>query len=122
MRQYKYLYEVTATGFVDIEDPCNTCLWATNGLFQEYVLIIKTTMGKTQTIQYGPNIIDIEKPPTNVYCEYKEFDVSDYKVDSIIEKFLTKSYATQVLVISLQEAKEKIRDMRCFIDDSEGES
>ena len=114
MRQYKYLYEVTATGFVDIEDPCNTCLWATNGLFQEYVLIIKTTMGKTQTIQYGPNIIDIEKPPTNVFC--------DYKVDSIIEKFLTKSYATQVLVISLQEAKEKIRDMRCFIDDSEGES
>lgn len=122
MRQYKYLYEVTATGFLNIEDPCNTCLWATNGLFQEYILIIQTEMGKTKVLRYGPNIIDIEKPPSNVTCEYMEFDVSDYKIDSIIEKFLSKSFATQVIEIPLEDAREKIRDMRCFINDSERES
>lgn len=119
MRQYKYLYEVTATGFVDVEDPCNVCLCATNNLFQEYVLIIKTEMGKTQLLQYGPNIIDIDKPATNVVCEYREFDVSDYKIDSAIEKFLAKSFATQVIEITLEEARDKVRDMRCFINDTE---
>jgi hypothetical protein len=115
------MYEVTATGFLDIENPCNTCICATNDLFQEYVLIIQTQYGKTKVLNYGPNIVDIEKPSTNVSCYYSEFDVSNYKIDNIIDKFLSKSCATQAIEITLEEAKDKIRDMRCFIDDNEGE-
>ena len=122
MRQFKYMYEVTATGFLDIEDPCNTCIYVTNNLFQEFVLIIQTEMGKTKVFQYGPNFIDIEKLPTNVSFTYQEFDVSDYKIDAIIDKFLTKNNAVQALEISVEEAVEKIKDLRCFIDVEERES
>lgn len=122
MRQFKYLYEVTATGFLDIEDPANTCIYTTNSLFQEYVLIIQTQLGKTRVIQYGPNYVDIDKIPSSVTCTFQEFDVSSYKIDNIIDKFLTKTFASQAIEIPLEEAVEKIKDMRCFLYDTEGES
>ena len=120
MRQFKYLYETTATGFLDIDDPANTCIYVTNDLFQEYILIIQTKLGRTKVIQYGPNYVDLDKVPSNVSCNYQEFDISDYKIDAIIDKFLNKTRASQAIEIELEEAKDKIKNMRDFIDDTEG--
>ena len=121
MRQFKYMYEVTATGFLDIEDPCNTCIYTTNNLFQEYVLIIQTEMGRTKVFEYGPNLIDLDKLAPKVSFTYQEFDVNTNKVETLIDKFLAKTFATQAIEIDINDAIDKIKDMRCFIDVTERE-
>ena len=66
MRSYEYLYEVKATGFIEVENIGEVCLSATNDFLQEKVLIVHTEYGKTRVIQYGPVFVDNVQPPLNV--------------------------------------------------------
>lgn len=117
MRTYEYLYEVKATGFLEIENIGEVCLVANNDFFQEQILIITTEYGKTKIIQYGPTFVDNVQVPTNVSYTYSEIDFSDYKIDKTIEKFINdaKFRATQVRVIELEDALDKITDLREFL-------
>lgn len=117
MRTYEYLYEVKATGFLEIENIGECCLIANNDFLQEQILIITTELGKTKVIQYGPVFVDNVQPPNDVQYSYCEFDFSDYKIDKRIEKFIndTKFRTTQVKVVELEEALDRITDLREFL-------
>ncbi len=117
MRTYEYLYETKATGFLEVENIGECCLVANNDFLQEQILIITTTMGKTKIIQYGPVYVDNVQSPTDVQYSYCEIDFSDYKIDKRIEKFINdaKFRTTQVTQIELEDALDKIIDLREFL-------
>ena len=117
MRTYEYLYETKATGFLEIENIGECCLIANNDFLQEQVLIVSTTMGKTKIIQYGPIFVDNVQPPTDIQYSFYEFDFSDYKIDKRIDKFINdpKFRTTQVRVVELDEALDRIIDLREFL-------
>lgn len=116
--QFKYLYHVEATGFINIQNIGEVCLSAINTvLYQEYILIIHTEYGRSKVVQYGPILIDCEKPLSNVNCSYQEFDYSSSKLEKIIDNFInnTKCLISQVTEIDLEEAKSKIKNLGDFI-------
>lgn len=117
MRTYEYLYEVKATGFLEIENIGEVCLLAHNDFLQEQLLIIHTELGKTKIIQYGPVYVDNVQPPVNCSYTYSEIDFSDYKIDKTIEKFINdpKFRTTQVTVVELEDALDRITDLREFL-------
>jgi hypothetical protein len=117
MRTYEYLYEVKATGFLEIENIGEVCLVANNDFMQEQLLIIHTELGKTKIIQYGPVYVDNVQPPTNCIYTFTEIDFSDYKIDKTIEKFINdpKFRTTQVTQIEFEDAMDRITDLREFI-------
>ena len=117
MRSYEYLYEVKATGFIDIENIGEVCLSATNDFLQERILIIHTEYGKTKVLQYGPVYVDHVQTPLNSQYTYGEFDYDDRKIDKIIDKFINepKFSTTQVTEISYEDAMDRIIDFREYL-------
>lgn len=118
MATYSYLYEITATGFIDIENVGETCLSITNNFLQEKILIIHTEYGKTKVIQYGPVYVDqADLVPPHVSYTYSEFDFNQHKIDTIIDKFINdpKFGTTQCVEIDFDTAKERIIDLRSFL-------
>lgn len=116
--QFDYLYEVQATGSIEIEDIGNTVLNAVNDLFmQEYFLIIQTEYGKTRIAQYGPLFVDQQTLPTFINIHFEEIDDSSHKIETIIEKFLNnpKYRISQVQEIDFERAKERLYELVEFI-------
>ena len=51
--------------------------------------MIKTIMGITKIIEYGPYNIDLGlQHEDSVVYSYKKIDYSEYKINNIIDKFL----------------------------------
>ncbi len=117
MRTYEYLYEVKATGFLEIENIGECALIANNDFLQEQVLIITTALGKTKILRYGPVFIDNAQPPISVSYTFDEIDYNEYKIDKAIEKFINdaKFRATQVKVVDIEEALDIITDLKEFL-------
>lgn len=118
MMQFDYLYQMQATGQLDVEDVGNCCISAIDDLFKEWILIIKTDLGLTKIIQWGPMIVDCKAPCTKMFYSYEQFQFSDKKIASIIEKFLNGvTCASQAQLISLEEAKDRIKNLVEFLED-----
>ena len=118
--KFDYLYIAQSEGSIDIEDVGNVCISATNTLFQEYFLVIQTMYGRTKIIQYGPVFVDIDDVPSFVSYTYTEIDYSQGKISNIIEKFLNnpKYNISQVTLIELEDARERITDLMEFLNDT----
>ena len=117
MRTYEYLYETKATGFLEVENIGEVCLLAHNDFLQEQLLIVHTDMGKTKILQFGPVYVDNVQPPTSCSFTFSEIDFNDYKIDKAIDKFINdaKFRTTQITVIELEDALDRIIDLREFL-------
>ena len=116
--QFKYLYEMQATGVLDIEDIGNVCLSLTNDLYREYIIIIKTEYGLTKVLQYGPIQIDSEHPCPSINYTYQELQFNERKLSTIVEKALNGyTLCSQATVIELDEALERIKDLKEYMYD-----
>lgn len=115
--QFDYLYSMQATGSLEIEDVGNCAIIATTGLFQEYILIIKTEGGDTQILQYGPQWVEEDMPIlSDVSCTYSRFQYNQRKIERYIDTWLnSKTIAQQAIAVTIEEAKEHLKDMRTFV-------
>lgn len=115
--EFKYLYEMQATGSVGVEDIGNFCMSCTNDLFQEYILVVKTELGVTQVFTFGPWLVDSQYPVYNCSLSLTKFDYSSSKIEKIVDKLLNSGIPiSQATVITLEEAKDRIVDLRRFLD------
>lgn len=115
--QFEYLYQVQATGFIDIENIGECCLLATNDFYEEFVFIIHTEYGDTKILQYGPVIVDTGKPVSKLECIYTNIEFNEGKIIKTIERFLSnpKYNISQVIEISYEEARDKIKNLVEFL-------
>ena len=113
-----YLYETTSHDSVDIEDVGNVCLLVNNDLGQTWILLIKTILGITYILEYGP--FYYHKNSDYVYSCFQKIDYSEYKLAKRIEKFINdpKRVITQVQFIDEDEARLLIKSVVEVLDES----
>lgn len=116
---FEYAFLTLASSNIEIEDIGNCCLQSFDALKQEYYLVIKTSLGETQVITYGPIYSDLSTPPATVSYFYQKFQYSQKKICKIIEQFLSgkNGKVTEVKQISEEEAFLHMRDLKSFLQE-----
>ena len=115
---FEYLYEMKATGEIDVEDIGNCAIVAYNSrMYQRAVLIIKTVEGESRVVISGPHWVELEQPCTEYTFSFSSFQFSSSKIEKIIDRFLsgTKFYVDQAEVVEQEEALKYIPDVREYI-------
>lgn len=121
MSSFKYLYEMQATGELDVEDIGNCAIVGTNSLqYQRYILIVKTVEGDTKVVISGPHWVELELPCVDYSYTYQNFQFNQRKIETIIDKFLNgKFFIDQARVVEFDEAVKLIPDVREYITNDE---
>ena len=114
---FEYLATIKKESSINIENIGTCALDTFNDLGFEWLLIIKTSDGMTEVIEYGPTIPDIEAPPANVNYSYRRFEFKESRIIKIIQSFLNDGYKgiTQAFEIDLKEAGSKMRNLVEFL-------
>ena len=91
---FEYFYSTQPMDSIDVDDIGNVCLEALNDIGESYYLLIKTKMGDTKVVEYGPDF-DVR---TSLTYTYDSFKYSESKLIKRIESFINhpKRNITQV--------------------------
>jgi hypothetical protein len=85
---FEFSVQKTFNQSIDIVDMGNTALRCTNRLLDNYYLIIKTIMGKTHFLKFGPVCPDVEILLEDFSVSYKKIDYKESAVYKEIDKFI----------------------------------
>lgn len=85
---FEFSVQKTFNQSIDIVDMGNTALRCTNRQLDDYYLIVKTIMGKTHFIKFGPIYPDIEVLLDDFSVSYKKVDYKENVVFREIDKFI----------------------------------
>lgn len=89
----------TATAQIDIPDIGNIYLRAKTSLHDEYYLAIKTDLGWSKVIQYGPVQPDFKSLTKSYFSSYDELEYKESNLSKIIDKFLNRLNVAAVDII-----------------------
>lgn len=108
---FNYLYMTEAQDVLDIEDIGNVCIQANNDVGQNWILYIKTSLGFSYIIEYGP--FQYNKNTEYLNSTFQRIEYSEYKLEKKIDKFLNepRRMITQVQFIDEDEAFELIKNV-----------
>ncbi len=105
--QIDYFLETVVNGSLDIENISNCAIEANDDLGNFYYLIIRTKMGVSNILEFGPiNVYDITG---TAYQKFKRAEINEKKLQRIIYDFLNNDLRkiTQAQEISFETAYEK---------------
>ena len=105
---FDYMERVVVDGQLDVEDIGQCVIQATNDLGEEFYLIIKTDLGWTEILEYGPCVPDMELRQLNYQIKYSRIEYNQSKIERAIDKFLNdpKRCITQAKVTDISEIRE----------------
>ena len=103
---FNYFYTTTAEDCIDIEDIGNVCIQASNDTGQNWILLIRTKLGFSYILEYGPFFYG--KITEYLSHTFQRIEYSEYKLEKKINKFLNepKRVITQVQIRDEEEALE----------------
>ena len=115
--QFDYMCRVVVDATLDVDDIGNCCIQAFNDSGEEFYLVVKTQLGWTEILEYGPIIRDVQELPKSVICNYQRFEYKQDKVAKVIEKFLNeyRRNITQAMVADVSEVKQYMRNLVDYI-------
>ncbi len=85
---FEYSAQRTFNDSIDVVDIGNTALRCTNTKLDDYYIILKTIMGKTSIIKFGPVCQDIEVLINDFTVTYKKMDYKEAGICKEIDKFI----------------------------------
>lgn len=85
---FEYSVQKTFSESIDVVDMGNTALRCTNKFMDDYYIIVKTIMGKTSILKFGPVCSDIEALINDFSVTYKKLDYKENAIYKEIEKFI----------------------------------
>lgn len=85
---FEFSIQKTFDQSIDIVDMGNTALKCTNCHMDSYYIIIKTVMGKTSILKFGPVCPDIEILIDDFFVSYKKIDYKETVIYKEIDKFI----------------------------------
>lgn len=105
---FDYLERVVVEGQLDVDNIGDCVIQANTDLGEEYYLIVKTELGWTEILDYGPVTPDLELLPINYNIKYSRIEYNQSKIERIIDKFLNdaKRCITQAKVVELEDIYE----------------
>lgn len=109
---FEYLQRVVVDAQIDIENIGECVLVGRNDLGEEYYLIIRTDMGWTEQINFGPVTPEVDILPFNINLTYARFEFNQTKLMRAIDKFLNdpKKLITQADVVEMGSIQTSIRE------------
>lgn len=85
---FEFSVQRTFNESIDVVDMGNTTLKCTNRFMDSYYIIVKTIMGKTHIIKFGPVCPDVETLQEDFFVNYKKLDYKETSVYKEIDKFI----------------------------------
>lgn len=114
---FEFSVQRTFNQSIDVVDMGNTALRCTNSKMDNYYLIVKTIMGKTHFIKFGPVCPDIEVLLEDFSVSYKKVDYKESVIFREIDKFINdfKKEIDNIEEITEYEAWQDFPEIqRCF--------
>lgn len=78
--EFEYDHMQVARSVLEVENIGQCALRATNGLGEDYYMVIRTSLGKSYIFTYGPIAPDLEGLPTRVSCLLERIDYNEAKL------------------------------------------
>ena len=105
---FDYLQRVVIDGQLEVEDIGQCIIQANNDLAEEFYLIIKTELGWTEILEYGPCVPDLPLLQVNYNIKYSRIEYNQGKIERAIDKFLNdpKRGITQAKLVELEDIHE----------------
>lgn len=102
---FDYLERVVVEGQLEVENIGDCVLQANNDLGEEHYLIIKTELGWTEILEYGPCTPDLLELHKSYTIHYSRIEYNQGKIERTIDKFLNdpKKQITQAKVVSIED-------------------
>lgn len=85
---FEFSIQKTFNQSIDVVDMGNTALRCTNTKLDEYYLIVKTIMGKTHFLKFGPVCSDLDVLLNDFSVSYKKVDYKETVIYKEIDKFI----------------------------------
>jgi hypothetical protein len=85
---FEYSVQKVCDEEIDIVDIGNTALRCTNKKMDNYYIILKTIMGKTSILKFGPVCPDLEVLQDEFTVSYKKIDYKEPSICKEIDKFI----------------------------------
>ena len=105
---FEYLERVVVEAQIDIDNIGDFNLLCRNDVGDEFYMIVRTELGWTQLLEYGPYTPDLAQLPLNYNIKYSRFEYNQGKLERAIDKFLNdpKRMISQAQLVEI----ENIRD------------
>ena len=102
---FEYMQRIIVDGQLEVENIGQCVLLGRNDIGEEYYLIIKTVMGWTEILEYGPVNPDFDLLPFQYNITYNRIEYNQGKIERAIDKFLNnpKRVITQANVVELED-------------------
>lgn len=115
---FEYSVQKTFNESIDVTDIGNTALRCIGNKFDEYYIILKTIMGKTSIIKFGPVESDIEMLLDDFSVSYKKIDYKENVISREVDKFINdfKKEITQVEEITEYEAWQAFPQVQMWFE------
>jgi hypothetical protein len=103
---FEYSVQKTFNESIDVVDIGNTALKCTGSKLDEYYIILKTVMGKTSIMKFGPIVPDVEVLLNDFTVSYKKIDYKENLISNEVNKFINdyKKEITKVEEITEYDA------------------
>ena len=85
---FEFSVQKTFNQSIDVVDMGNTALRCTNRYMDNYYIIVKTVMGKTHIIKFGPVCPDVDILQEDFFVNYKKLDYKEAPIYREIDKFI----------------------------------
>ena len=109
--KFDYACTIMVNGQIDIDNIGDCVLVARNAQSEEWYLLVKTVLGWTSVVEFGPVVPDIDMLTKSTTCKYSRFEFSEGRLIKIIDKFLNDGsrMITQVSISDIEEVEPIIR-------------
>jgi hypothetical protein len=88
MHKFGYSQETIFSKELDIDELGQVALEAKDSDSMFYYLIIRTSLGQSSILEYGPIVPDINLLPDSTEIKFQRVDFNELKIKQIIKKFL----------------------------------
>lgn len=105
---FDYLQRIIVDGQLEVDNIGDCNIQANNDFGEEYYLMIKTVLGWTEVLEYGPCVPDFPELQYNYSIKYNKFEYNQSKIERVIDKFLNdgKRGITQAKLVDITEIRE----------------
>ena len=95
---FEYSVQKTFNESIDVVDIGNAALRCHGSKLDFYYIILKTVMGKTSIIKFGPVMPDIEVLFNDFSVSYKKIDYKENLIEKEVDKFIN-DYKKEITLI-----------------------
>lgn len=115
---FEFSVQKTFNESINVVDVGNTALRCTNRIMDNYYIIIKTVMGKTSILKFGPISPDLDILLDDFTVSYKKIDYKEGTLCREVDKFLNdyKKEITAVEEITEYEAWQDFPPIQQFFE------